>query len=630
MRLLRLRFMTPVVVGGLIALSTSPMTLSAASVPTPNYQFGVVEANLAAPQAKALGIGWTRVPLPWVSFQPTPGSWNYHYLQGDQQLLTLASEGIVPVGVVETVPAWASTNPGQAPDGVPSGLSLPWNNPQNYWGQFMYQLARHYAGLINTWIIGNEISIHSGRNKSFDGTTEQMAEMIRVASLAIHAANPAAIVQAPGAPYWYTKGRTTNALLNDLSRLPGAAQHHDFIDGLNLHIYNTVQWNALIYGSYRQMLKRHGIGNLPIWLSETNAAPGAPQDPGVTPTDQADFLVENLAASLQYVNHVEVYKMMNPPGSGAIHYGLLSATGSTGAPYTAVQTLGDVLKGDQFLHASVLPYEWDAQSTPAVVTFGGVKKLINVVWDQGFKPTVVKLPAYAKQATVMDPSGASYRVEALHGRFVLHLRPASIHSASTPTNAPIGGPPLILIQTVGMGQAGTPRTTPANSPAAFANPAPDMTAQMGNESAWVSPSTATLRITTAGSTVTAGGWGTASGDLLGPSGIAIASNGHVYVSNSGAQDVVEYTSSGQFVTAWGKYGFHTGQFNGPSGIAVGSHGTVYVADTLNQRIQAFSPSGTYEAQVAAPWPGHIAVLGSGQLQVTNVMTGAVNTVSIPH
>ena len=630
---MRLRYgqvAAPVLAAGAVLLLASPTAASAAAVSAPNYQFGVVEANLAISKAQGLGIGWTRVPLPWVSLQPTPGSWNNFYMQNDQQLLALASDGIVPVGVVETVPAWASTNPAQAPDGVPRGLSLPWNNPKNYWGQYMYQLARHYAGLINTWIIGNEISIHSGRNKSFDGTTEQMAEMIRVASLAIHAANPAAMVQAPGAPYWYTKGRTTNVLLNDLSRLPGAAQHHDFIDGLNLHIYNTVQWNALIYGSYRQMLRRHGLGNLPIWLSETNAAPGAPEDRGVTPADQADFLIENLAASFQYVNHVEVYKMTDPPSGGGVRYGLLSPNGSTGAAYTAVKTLSHVLKGTQFLHAAVLPYEWNALSTPAVVTFGGVKKLVNVVWDQGFRPISVTLPGYAKQATVILPSGASYGVKASHGHFVLHLHPATIHSTSTPTNAPIGGPPLIVVQSVGLGRAGTPTIPPVNSPTEFSNPAPALTAQQGNESVSVNPSQATLTITTGASTVTAGGWGIASGDLLGPSGVAIAPNGTVYVSNSGGQDVVAYNSKGQFVTSWGKYGFHAGQLNGPSGIAVGPHGTVYVADTLNQRIQAFSPTGTFEGQASTPWPGKIQVLGSGQLQVTDAMSGAVTTVSVVH
>ena len=146
----------------------------------------------------------------------------------------------------------------------------------------------------------------------------------------------------------------------------------------------------------------------------------------------------------------------------------------------------------------------------------------------------------------------------------------------------------------------------------------------------MNPSQATLTIRNGAATVTAGGWGTASGDSLGPSGVAIAPNGTVYVSNSGGQDVVAYNAKGQFVTSWGKYGFHAGQLNGPSGIAVGPHGTVYVADTLNQRIQAFSPAGTFEGQASTPWPGKIRVLGSGQLQVTDAMSGAVTTVSVVH
>jgi hypothetical protein len=195
----------------------------------PNYQIGVVQADLALPQAHALGIGFGRVPLPWASLEPADGRWNFQYTHNDQELLAMASDGIVPVGVVQTVPAWASADPADGLKGVPQGLNLPWYNPKNYWGQFMFSLARHYAGLINTWIIGNEISVHTGPSASFDGTPLEMAQMIRVAYLAVKAANPASQVQAPGAPYWYDLGRTTNTLLTDLARLPGAAQHHDFI-----------------------------------------------------------------------------------------------------------------------------------------------------------------------------------------------------------------------------------------------------------------------------------------------------------------------------------------------------------------------------------------------------------------
>ncbi len=41
-----------------------------------------------------------------------------------------------------------------------------------------------------------------------------------------------------------------------------------------------------------------------------------------------------------------------------------------------------------------------------------------------------------------------------------------------------------------------------------------------------------------------------------------------------------------------------GQFNGPSGIAVDSNGNVYVVDTFNARIQKFDSYGAY----VLDWP----------------------------
>lgn len=593
---------------------------SAVSNTVPDYTFGVVEANLAVNQAVGLGIGWTRVPLPWASLEPRPGVWNFAYTADDRPLLMLAAHGIVPVGIVQTVPRWASINPGEAPNGVPKGLNLPWNNPGNLWGQYMYSLARHYAGLINTWIIGNEISIRSGSEKSWDGTVTQMAQMIRVAYLAVHAANPVAQIQAPGAPYWYDRGSTTEELLNALAELPGARQSHDFLDGLNVHLYNTLQWNSLIYGQYRQMLRQHGLGSLPIWLTETNAAPGSPEQPGTTALDQADFLVENLAASLQYVPEAEVYEMTDT-ASGGGRFGLLTPSGRPTLAYQAVQTTIRWLAGTRFLHATVLPYEWQALSQPAIVTLGGVRRLVSVVWDQGFSSTTVTLPAYSATATVTTALGATRVIEARHGHFVLTLRPATLHAVQPPTAAPIGGPPLIVTQKVALGQAGTPRGAPLNAPSLFAGSGPVLTAHAGRESAAVNPTTDVVRITTGRGSVSVGGWGTGPAQLLGPSGIAIGPQGWVYVTNAGANDVVVYTPTGHVVATWGGFGSAAGQFNGPSGVAVGPRGTVYVADTLNQRIQAFTPHGRFIGQVAAPWPTALQVTAPGLVTALDKMSG---------
>ncbi len=595
--------------------------------PPPNYLVGVVEADQELAQAKSLGIGWTRVPLPWPSLETSNGDWHFHYKYFDKRLLRLASDGIVPVGVVTGVPAWASIHPSQAPHGVPQGLALPLNNPNNYWGQYMYNLALHYAGLINTWIIGNEITVPKGPLHTFNGTPMQMAKMIRVAYYAVKAANPAATILPPADPYWYDKGRTTDTLLTDLASLPGAKANHDFIDGLDLNLYNTLQWNGAVFGYYRQILNTHGLESLPIWLSETNAATNAPMDQGLTPHEQADFLIENLADSLAYSPHVEVYEMRTNP-RGRVNYGLVTLNGATGPAYTAVQTITHALAGTQFMSQSVLPIEWRAVSRPAVVTFGGVRRLVQVVWDQGFEPTTVSLPAYARTATVISAEGTAHTVAQTHGLFVLPLAPAQLHSAKAPANAPVGGPPLIVVQTVQTGQAGTPAHTPENSPSEFAAPVTStadsstgtpLSATQGPETAIIHPTQSTVTITYAGRSVTVGGWGTGPGELLGPSGVAIGRDGIVYVADSGANNVVAYTPAGRVLTEWGTFGARAGQFNGPSSIAVNAVGDVYVTDTLNQRIEEFSPTGQFLASASATWPTRVTVSNFGIIAYTDSM-----------
>ena len=59
-------------------------------------------------------------------------------------------------------PQWATSTPNTArPTNVPANLYLPFDDPKNYWGQFMYRLAKRYAGQINTWIVWNEPDLYS-------------------------------------------------------------------------------------------------------------------------------------------------------------------------------------------------------------------------------------------------------------------------------------------------------------------------------------------------------------------------------------------------------------------------------------------------------------------------------------
>jgi streptogramin lyase len=87
-----------------------------------------------------------------------------------------------------------------------------------------------------------------------------------------------------------------------------------------------------------------------------------------------------------------------------------------------------------------------------------------------------------------------------------------------------------------------------------------------------------------------------------PTGVAIAPNGDVFVSDghwrnrSNSARVVKYSPDGTFVKTWGRTGSEPGNFRDPHDLHVGgSRGYVYVADRLNGRIQVFDQEGTFIA-----------------------------------
>ncbi len=73
----------------------------------------------------------------------------------------------------------------------------------------------------------------------------------------------------------------------------------------------------------------------------------------------------------------------------------------------------------------------------------------------------------------------------------------------------------------------------------------------------------------------------------GPRGIAVDSDGRVFVADTGNKRIVVFDANGNYLTEFGSGGFDPGQFDEPVGVAAGSDGSIYVTDTWNQRIQSF-------------------------------------------
>ncbi len=93
--------------------------------------------------------------------------------------------------------------------------------------------------------------------------------------------------------------------------------------------------------------------------------------------------------------------------------------------------------------------------------------------------------------------------------------------------------------------------------------------------------------------------GTEPGQFQRPRDIAAAPDGTIYVADSENNRIQHMTAAGEILHVWGTFGDSSigvaagGTFNQPWGIAVGSDGIVFVADTWNHRIQSFTPDGKF-------------------------------------
>jgi len=112
--------------------------------------------------------------------------------------------------------------------------------------------------------------------------------------------------------------------------------------------------------------------------------------------------------------------------------------------------------------------------------------------------------------------------------------------------------------------------------------------------------------------------------------IALDDMGHAFEVEEGGY-VRKYDLLGTELAHWGGVGSGPGQFNMPQGVAVDAVGNVYVADTYNHRIQMFTNDGTFLKQWgtygSAPGqfyrPMGVALAQDGSVYVADTWNGRI-------
>jgi sugar lactone lactonase YvrE len=89
------------------------------------------------------------------------------------------------------------------------------------------------------------------------------------------------------------------------------------------------------------------------------------------------------------------------------------------------------------------------------------------------------------------------------------------------------------------------------------------------------------------------------GELGDPRGIDVDRWGNVYVADHGNARIQKFTRTGELLAVWGRNccdastGSGPGEFWEPRGVAIDSQGNVYVAEKQNHRIQKLGPDGRF-------------------------------------
>jgi hypothetical protein len=416
---------------------------------SPDPRFGAVEAFHNQEAASDLNLGWERILFYWGQLlrNGPNDEWNIYHVE-DGWLDDARKHGREVVGLIENTPAWATD--GQPGSGLPRGLYLPIDDPNNLWAGFIRQLVKRYTGIIDHWVIWNEPDIEPPDDGlQFDGSVADYYQLVKVAYLVAKQENPNAVIHLAGLTYHHDvvhkRVPYLQRFIDEAKKDPTAAGHNFYFDVVTLHVYFNVDSVYDITQTFNGILRRNGLRK-PIWINETNAAPSSdPLNPWQAPLfiteldQQANFIVQAFALGLAAgAQRIAVYKLADippyPPGFPA--FGLIRADGTHRPAYDALKVVTTNFRDAR--EARLL-----RTATTEMVTLERGAQTTYVAWARTAATTTIALPAWSDTATLVALDGVTQTLTAVNGQFELTLPAAKCNDPNY--GCTIGGTPLIVV-----------------------------------------------------------------------------------------------------------------------------------------------------------------------------------------
>jgi hypothetical protein len=405
--------------------------------------------------AKVAGARSNRYELRWdrIQREPGPGDW----AAADWIVNENVKAGLSLTVVITGTPPWARTIEGSAVS-PPINLDQPALvadravNPDNPWANFLFFLARRYAGKVAAWEIWNEPNLST----FWRGSAYQYYQLLKSGYLALKAGDPKATVVMSG-----LSGAGLDFLKQIIELIttdPEAPAHGGFFDIFSWHGYTRPTRIFEYTNSYRTLLGASGLRKI-VWIGETGVpawddpkvARGAPVPfgEGATQEEQAHFVVQAYAYGLAAgAARIGLYRASDvgeigfpgTPSQAIPGWGVTRLDGSARPAYHAYQTIVTLLKG------ATLRQMQRAEGFDRI-SFQGHNRDVHILFATGEGGHRGTAPAFrGERAVQLDIYGRAVPIVAVNRQFGADLWGSANQLGSQPGDPIVSGPPVIIVE----------------------------------------------------------------------------------------------------------------------------------------------------------------------------------------
>jgi hypothetical protein len=410
-------------------------------------------------RAREAGASYDRISFQMTALHPTPDTWNWSGY--DDLVVGEAAQGLKVLGVLTQPPEWAA-NPAYPYESwrVPANLGLAWNDPNNYWAQFVYNTVLHYKNSINMWQVWNEPDIRAYW-KMPEVPASLFAQLLRVSYQAIKAANPQATVVMAGFLYRHDQWPSPITIWQAIRALPNSAANKNYFDVMAFHLYDggTCEHFDVIADFRLNMIgsDKGGLLDHPIWITESGIrhyegqVSRSPGDRFATPDEAAAYVIQNYAYALSK-NVPRYFYFRTTDTDGDINrWGLIRTDTTLRPAYTAFQVAAQYLP---ITFTSVSRPNWYPAGSGVVtnpvslITFNGTPLgRVSVIWNVSASPQTYVFTTIRPTFTVVWQNGITATATATNNKYTFNLPPApNFYLHNPPDDCLVASPPLIIIE----------------------------------------------------------------------------------------------------------------------------------------------------------------------------------------